>query len=646
MWVVPSMVELRGARTCKPVIDRDGNGLVMTDHNESRSLPLSRVWSRTLLAFMVIVLCLGAVALGSTAYQRGAFNEIISGFEGEVDAAIGLNGSIRAADEPTSTDLVAQSLAEVRARVSEVDETQAMIPPIVLGILLLTMLLGAWSARDRSRRIVRPLLRVQEGAMRLRDGDTGSSIDVDGGVAELHALAQIMNDLAGSMDTSLELLHQQAATDALTGLPNRDVLTQLLRRRLEAGAGVALLFIDLDDFKVVNDSLGHQAGDELLQIIAGRLRSSAQQGASVARLGGDEFAVVLEARHDAMLVGAMAQRILEALCEPVMLEGVRWSTSCSIGIALAGSDATSVQDLIRNADIAMYTAKGRGKKRIELYAESMHSEMFSRMGLEADLARAVELDQLELHYQPVVDLSSRDILGWEALVRWRHPQRGLIGPGKFIALAEETGDILEIGRWVLDRACADLAVAFKAATPGCWMSVNVSPHQLAEVDFTCAVAETLSRYALEPRLLTMEITEGTLVADTARAAAVLAALRLHGVRIAVDDFGTGFSSLRYLQDLPVDLIKIDRSFISDTADGGNAEMLEAIVGLGQTLGLHMIAEGIERESDIARLEHHGRVAGQGYLIARPMPLSEAMDFAAARHRVVGSFAASGSARVS
>jgi len=527
------------------------------------------------------------------------------------------------------TEVTAQSLGALRTRTRAVDRIQRLIPAVVLGALILTLAIGAISARRLSRRIVAPLLNLQCAATRMRDGDLRTTIDVGVAGAELHDLAQAMNELATSLHTSHDQLREQAYTDALTGLPNRTALTEHLLRRDNTGGGqgTALLFIDLDDFKVVNDSLGHEAGDQLLAIVATRLRSSARRSDLVARLGGDEFAVALEHGHDPADAMAVAERTFAALGEPVAVNGTAVTVGCSIGIALSGPGGTTAEELLRNADIAMYMAKSRGKNRLELFAPAMHTEMLARMNLKAGLTHAAELDQLELHYQPVVDLTGDDILGWEALVRWRHPDRGLIPPSEFIPMAEDTGDILSIGRWVLDRACADFARTLGCSgQPGQWVSVNISGRQLLQPDFAETVRRSLHRNGLQPGSLVLEITEATLVTDTAGAADALARLQRDGVRIALDDFGTGFSSLRYLQQLPVDIIKIDRSFVTQSGSAAPTGMLDAIVTLIDTLGLDMIAEGIEQPAELERLKRLGCPAGQGYYISRPMPLAQARTF--------------------
>jgi predicted signal transduction protein with EAL and GGDEF domain len=359
--------------------------------------------------------------------------------------------------------------------------------------------------------------------------------------------------------------------------------------------------------------------------VAGRLQSAVRKGDTVARLGGDEFAVVVQA-HDAMSTAiVVAERIIAGLEDVVEIDGTSVRVACSIGIASGAPDASTPDELVHNADVAMYMAKSRGKSCFGVFDDTMHNAMLSRVELRRDLALAVERDELELHYQPIVDLHSEEILGFEALVRWSHPTRGLLPPVEFIGLAEETGDIVPIGGWVLERACRDLAAWQANRTTGreLWVSVNVSASQLLNGDLVETARAALTRHGVNPRALTLELTEEALVADTTQAGAVLSVLRSEGVRVAIDDFGTGFSSLRYLHELPADFIKIDRSFVADSDYSAHRDVvLESIVTMASELGLGLIAEGIERTSERDRLRGLAPMAGQGYLFARPVPAAQ------------------------
>jgi len=431
----------------------------------------------------------------------------------------------------------------------------------------------------------------------------------------------IARDITDRKQLQEQLVHQ-ALHDPLTGLANRallgDRLEHALARPMRPGATVAVLLIDLDDFKDVNDSLGHDAGDDLLTIIAARLQGHARAGDTVARLGGDEFALLLEDTNAAEAV-RMAEVLLEALARPVVLRGRDLVPTASIGIAIAaGEDA---ETLLRNADTAMYAAKRQGKGRSTLFEPAMHATVVKRVDLAADLSRAVQESQLHLCYQPEVHLRSGRIVGLEALLRWHHPTRGAVSPGEFIPIAEDSGLIVPIGRWVLQEACRK-AKAWQQrwpATPPLAIAVNLSPRQLQHPAIVDEVKATLAAADLDPHSLVLEITETAVMEQLDAAVAILTRLRQLGVRLALDDFGTGYSSLSYLQRLPVDILKIDRTFVSGVA--GSAEesaLARAIVNLGQTLGLETIAEGIETPEQLAALRELGCQLGQGYHFARPL----------------------------
>ncbi|MCW3039956.1 MAG: putative diguanylate cyclase/phosphodiesterase with sensor [Solirubrobacterales bacterium] len=410
-----------------------------------------------------------------------------------------------------------------------------------------------------------------------------------------------------------------ALHDALTGLPNRTLLLNRLehavdrRTRDPDGPGVAVLFCDLDDFKTVNDSLGHPAGDELLRIAAERLRQCVRPGDTAARLGGDEFAVLLEdvrRPQDATLV---AERVLAALRSPMIVQGREVFASASIGIAM---EADSEGDLLRAADVAMYTAKAAGRGRFALYRPSMQADAVARLELEADLQRALDRDELEVYYQPLVHLASAQLVGFEALVRWHHPERGLVLPATFIALAEETGRIGQVDRLVLRQACRQFA-HWRAAFPFAGLDticVNISGRQLSAPGLDADVLGALHAAGLDPAHLMLELTETTLMQDIDVAAAALAAVKALGVRVAIDDFGTGYSSLRYLHTFPLDALKMAKAFVDGLADGLRDDALAtAIVDLAGNLGLGVVAEGIEEQGQLERLRELGCDLGQGWL---------------------------------
>jgi len=420
-------------------------------------------------------------------------------------------------------------------------------------------------------------------------------------------------------------LRHQAFHDPLTGLANRalfaDRLEHALARRHRGGPGPAVLFLDLDDFKTINDGLGHGPGDRILVAVAERLLGAVRAEDTIARMGGDEFAVLVEDATDANGPVEVAGRLLAALERPFADGRKELFIHASVGAATVTAGRETPEELLRNADAAMYMAKSRGKNRIELFEQGMHAAAVSRLALTADLQRALERGELDVHYQPIVRLSSGEVVGAEALARWKHPDRGMVPPTAFIPVAEETGLIIGLGRWVLETACREAAAW---AGPGSdlapYVSVNVSGRQVAEPSFVDEVRWILDEVGLDPARLVLEFTEGVLMDDTELTSTTLAGLRHLGVRLAIDDFGTGFSSLSYLRRFPIDILKIDRSFVASLSAGpAQRALVRAIVGLGETLQLITIAEGIEDASQVEELERIGAVYGQGYHFARPAP---------------------------
>lgn len=419
-------------------------------------------------------------------------------------------------------------------------------------------------------------------------------------------------------------LRYQALHDTLTGLPNRalllDRVDQALNRAERAKTPLAVMFLDLDGFKNVNDTYGHAAGDQLLRAVSARLTGALRDTDTVSRLGGDEFVVLAEGASLAMGPEAIAERIQAVLAEPFVLdaaEEITVRTHASIGIAVGVRP--SAGDLLRDADVALYEAKSAGKDRYVLFAPEMQMAVQDRMELEMDLRGALETNQLVLVYQPTFDLRSESITGVEALLRWNHPIRGLIMPDDFIPIAEESGVIVPIGRWVLQEACRQAAVWRDSGHPLA-ISVNVSGRQLdREYDLVADVRDALAESTLEAQSLTLEITETMLMRDARRSAEQLRELKDLGVRIAIDDFGTGYCSLAYLKNFPVDALKIDRSFINGIASSPEAgALIHTLVQLGKTLGIETYAEGIEARSQLQHLQKEQCDSGQGYLFARPL----------------------------
>lgn len=427
-------------------------------------------------------------------------------------------------------------------------------------------------------------------------------------------------------------IERQAFYDVLTQLPNRALymnrLDHLIRRATrQAGRKFifAVMFLDLDRFKGVNDGLGHQAGDELLMQFARRLELCIRPGDTLARLGGDEFAVLLEDIRSETDATRVAERIHQALASPFTIDGTEIFVSGSVGIALSSTGYTRPADMLRDADTAMYRAKSNGRSRHEVFDADMHQRAVSTLQLETDLRRALERNECEVFYQPIVDLEHHRFAGFEALVRWRHPQRGLVMPDTFIPLAEETGLINAIGLWVLRVACRQLSDWQKRfpQEPPLRMSVNVSTRQLAQADFVEQVRGVLNEVGIPPELLVLEITESALMQNLKAGAAVIQRLRDLQVRLNIDDFGTGYSSLSYLQAFPVDTLKVDRSFVHKMGiEHGQAEIVRAIIGLAQNLGLSVTAEGVETQAQIDTLVELKCSSAQGFFFARPMPAAD------------------------
>jgi diguanylate cyclase (GGDEF)-like protein len=418
-------------------------------------------------------------------------------------------------------------------------------------------------------------------------------------------------------------LARQAFHDSLTNLANqalfRDRVEHALARSARGTNRLAVMFIDLDNFKTVNDSLGHTAGDELLVGVTERLLSCIRTGDTAARLGGDEFAILLEDLDDRDQAIQTAERLIESLRQPVVVGGHDLHVSASVGIAFE-MDGAGVDQVMRNADLAMYTAKRKGKARLELYAPEMHAVAVRRLELEGDLRRALGVPhELVVHYQPIVSMSGGGTWGAEALVRWQHPTRGLLSPDAFIPLAEETGLVVELSRIVLGEACREIQqLRSRHGHADLAVSVNLAPRQLLGGSIVDDVVATLDESGLEPSALILEITEGAMMEDPDVAIETLLALKRVGVRLAVDDFGTGYSSLSYLQRFPIDIIKIDRSFVEQLDGNPRDSLLPAIVGLSQSLGLTPVAEGVETASQIAGLLDLECDLAQGFHLARPM----------------------------
>ena len=427
-----------------------------------------------------------------------------------------------------------------------------------------------------------------------------------------------------AMERKRAQLAHEALHDPLTALPNRtlfrDRCLQALSGIGRTTSGVGVLFIDLDGFKQVNDSLGHAAGDHLLVEVGERIRHALRAGDTVSRFGGDEFTVLgatLDSRHDA---SRLAQRVSQALGEPLVLGDRHLSLTCSIGIAFTFDREADPDALIHDADIAMYHAKERGGACYEVFGESLRARTIKRRELEAELRTALDEHQFGVAYQPQVELASGRMIGLEALVRWHHPERGLVTAGEFIRVAEDTGMIHALGRWVLGQACRDYAAWRRADAleDDIKIAVNLSPRQLARGEVVDATAAALADTGINPRRLCLEVTEGAVVSHAARAGSVLRRLKALGVCIAIDDFGVGYASLGYLERFPIDMLKIDRSLVDGVAtEARKKRVVATVMALAETLGLTVVAEGIELPEDAEELMALGCRLGQGFLYARP-----------------------------
>ncbi len=450
-------------------------------------------------------------------------------------------------------------------------------------------------------------------------------------------LAIYFLDISQRKATEAEI-HKLAFYDALTRLPNRQLLLNRIEHALALCRRVArpgaVLFIDLDNFKAINDTRGHEKGDILLHLVAARLTGAVRASDTVARFGGDEFVVLLEdlganEGEAAAAAQEIARKVLDAFCDPFDIDGMEQYSSPSIGITIFDSDSGSVDDVLRRADLAMYQSKAGGRNTSSFFDPEMQARVSARVALEADFRRALAGDEFVLHYQPLAGVDGR-IIGAEALVRWQHPRRGLVSPAEFIPVAEETGLIELLGSWVLQQACRQLAQwGAGSKTRALEMSVNVSARQFHRPDFVEQVLSVLDETGARPANLRLELTESLLLKDVDSTIAKMMRLKAVGVSFALDDFGTGYSSLSYLHRLPLDQLKIDRSFIWDAVRGGHgAAIVRIIVALGRALKMSVLAEGVETPEQFSFIVAEGCQTYQGYLYARPMPAAALADFIA------------------
>jgi diguanylate cyclase (GGDEF)-like protein len=436
--------------------------------------------------------------------------------------------------------------------------------------------------------------------------------------------AQTMTEFAEGTTAQMSYM---AEHDFLTGLPNRSLLTDRLAQSIglarRHGKNVALMYLDLDHFKHINDSLGHAVGDQLLQSIAKRLQECVRHSDTVCRQGGDEFVVLLSELNHAEDAALSAEKIIESLLAPHRILEHDLDITASIGISIFPNDGEDAETLIKSADTAMYHAKENGRNNYQFFSRDMTLRAVERQAIESDLRRALERQEFVLHYQPKINLETGAITGVEALVRWRHPNRGLLLPVHFISIAEDCGLIVPIGRWVLREACTQAKAWLDAGLPPVGMAVNISAVEFRSKGFLESIFSILADTRLEPRYLELELTESVLMRNTASATSLLHSLKRIGVRLAVDDFGTGYSSLSYLKQFPIDTLKIDQSFVHDVAaNADDATILSAVISMGRGRQQRVIAEGIETWTQLAFLQSQHCNEGQGYYFRSPMPAED------------------------
>ncbi|MBS0307696.1 MAG: EAL domain-containing protein, partial [Proteobacteria bacterium] len=463
----------------------------------------------------------------------------------------------------------------------------------------------------------------KDGSLFWNDLYTSPVRDADGKVTHFVAAQYDITDMK-RYEAELEF---QANQDTLTGLANRNLLRDRLQQALAYAARynhpVWVIYIDLDRFKFINDTLGLAAGDILLKQVAVRLHECLRETDTIARLAADEFVLVLPERTNENQAIHIIQRIMESITKPFTIEGHEFFITCSAGMAVYPTDGDDADTLLKHADLAMYRAKETGRNNSQFYTPAMNERALERLRLEGDLRTALEYKQFELHYQPQVDLLSGRIIGMEALIRWNHPLYGMVPPGRFIALAEETGLIVPIGAWVVRTACQQLKVWQDAGYDQLRMAVNLSARQFAQHDLVESIAAVLKEFSLKPELLEIELTESLVMTDIDQAIRILRDFAALGVQVSIDDFGTGYSSLSYLKRLPIDVMKIDQSFVRDiSVDPDDAAIVATIISLAHNLRLHVIAEGVETAEQLQYLRQHNCDAIQGYYFSKPVPADQ------------------------
>jgi diguanylate cyclase (GGDEF)-like protein len=491
-----------------------------------------------------------------------------------------------------------------------------------LSAVALALLLAALLASRLSKSLVRPLEQLTEAARSLAAGHLGHRLAISS-TSELNEVGTTFNTMAAALEDQREELERHAFADSLTGLPNRALFEDRARQALDRLAGrgerAAVLVLDLDGFKLVNDALGHACGDALVRQAAERMANAIRPSDTLARLGSDEFAVLLESVRGLDDALGAADRLRAAFADPFLLKGSDVLVTASVGIALSTESTREVQELLRRADMAMYRVKQHGRNGCEFFDPAMDDQAANRLEMANALRRAVDADELVVHYQPIIDLETGEACAAEALLRWNRPGHGLVAPLDFIPLAEETGAIVGLGEWVLNAACSEAKRWSRSGGKEVPVTVNVSARQLLDPGFEDAVAGALAASDLEPTGLILEVTESSVMQNVALATAKLDRVSATGVRIALDDFGEGYSSLGQLRELPIDILKIARPFVRElTDDGHDPALVRGIIELARSLGLRLVAEGIEFPEQQAILRALDCPLGQGFLFARPL----------------------------
>ena len=549
-----------------------------------------------------------------------------------------IRASIAAGQAPARQDALLRRLDEINAQLTRLEEAfstrfgegarlvQRVLTVLVLlsglGLLSIGLALSWWVTGG----IRTGIERLRHGALRVSAGDLDSHIEVRGG-DELGELAAVFNDMMKRRRDAEALIRHNAHHDALTGLPNRtllmDRLDMAMRLARRNGDQVALLLLDLDHFKRINDTLGHQVGDGLLLAVTRQLQACVRDVDTVARLGGDEFVVILSGVAGRAALQPIVSKIAQAIATPVTVDSHELMITPSIGGCIFPDDGADTTSLLKYADVAMYHAKAAGRGNMQWFSGAMLEETREKLALGFALRRAMEQGDLGIHYQPQVSLKSGRVVGMEALLRWHHPELGEISPSRFVAIAEETGQILSLGEWVLRNACRDCARLQRQTGRPLVLAVNVSPRQFRQPDLVGMVQEALRDSGLRPEHLELEITETLLMDNPEENAAVLHRLRALGIAVAIDDFGTGYSSLSYLTRFPIDKIKIDHSFVRDLAtDSADAAVINAIIAMAHSLNIRVIAEGVENDAQKRYLNQRGCDEAQGFLYSAAVPAEQ------------------------